>query len=273
VSNVTGDPEYGQTPADAPMTLPVSNPGSGTGQSQQRQGNPRQPQPGPWVQPRPPYPGAIGSPSSPTAVNPINTHGVVLANGEQPVREYRVTRMERPKGDGYLLVTNRRLLFVSEAQGVAGHSVLIRETHLPDISGVTGYVGKGLSIGRIILIALLTFFFIGWGFLYRPLFLMLVLPAYLAWRLWKSQGKEITLVIRARGQSESSVALVARQNTGIFGLFVGLFGSHSPLAGVILGPGPDAERAIQEIGALVLDLQTLGDVALERWAKAEGGLA
>jgi hypothetical protein len=259
-------PEHEQEARDTSGTLFASDSGSGKEQKQLRQGNPRQPQSGPWVQPRPPYPGAIGSPTPPTVVNRINTHGVVLANGEQPVREYHVTRMERPNGDGYLLVTNRRLLFVSEAQEIAGHSVLIRETHLPDISGVTGYVSKGLSIGRIILIALLTFFCLGWGFLYWPLFLTLALPAYLVWRLWKSQGKEITLVIRARGQSESSVELVTRQNTGIFG-------RRYPLAGVILGPGPDAERAIQEIGALVLDLQTLGDVALELWTKAEGGLA
>lgn len=196
-------------------------------------------------------------------------HGVAMADGEQVVREYKVTRMDRPKADGYLAVTNRRLIFASEAQGIAGRSALVRETHIPDISGLTGYIGKGLSIGRVILIVILALIGIALGSAFWPLFVFLAIPAYMAWRLLSSPGTEIILVVHARGQSESPVALVAEQATGMFGLF----GGHARLAGVVLGPGPDAERALQEIGALVLDLQSSGDMALERWVKTEPVLA
>jgi len=54
-------PEQEQEARDTSGTLFASNSGSGTEQQQLRQGNPRQPQSGPWVQPRPPYPGATGS--------------------------------------------------------------------------------------------------------------------------------------------------------------------------------------------------------------------
>lgn len=190
-------------------------------------------------------------------------HGLALAENEQVVREYKVTRMDRPRADGYLIVTNRRLIFVSESQGVAGRSVLVRDTHLADVSGTTGYVGKGLSIGRVVLMIVLALIGLLLGLHFWPLFLILLIPAYMAWRLLLSPGSQIVLVIHARGQSESPIALAAEQSSG----FLGLFGGHTRLAGVILGPGPDAEQAVQEIGALVLDLQTLGDVAMERWAQ------
>ena len=195
----------------------------------------------------------------------VLTHGVALAENEQVVREYTATRMDRPKADGYLLVTNRRIIFVSEAQAVGGRSVLVRDTCISDVSGMTGYVGKGISISRVIFIVIVALIGVVFTFTFLPFFVFLAVPAYMTWRLFASQGKEIFLVINARGQSESPVSLVAQQSSGIFGLF----GSHARLAGVVLGPGPDVEQVIQEIGALVLDLQSLGDLALERWTKAE----
>jgi hypothetical protein len=188
-------------------------------------------------------------------------HGVMLADDERVVREYRATKMDRPKADGYLIVTNRRIIFASESQGLAGRSALVRDVQIPDVSGTTAYVGKGLSIGRVILIAILALVGLGLGLIFWPLFVLLAIPGYMTWRLLASPGQEIVLVIHARGQSESPVSIVAEQASGLFGLF----GSHSRLAGVVLGPGPDAERAIQEIGALVLDLQAMGNVALEHW--------
>lgn len=192
-------------------------------------------------------------------------HGVVLSENEQIVREYRITRMERPKADGYLVVTTRRVIFASEAQGMAGHSVLVRDIQIADVSGVTGYVGHGLSVGRVIFIVILSLIGLALGFAFWPLFVVLALPAYMIWRLMSSPGTEIILVIHARGQSESPVSLVAEKASGLFGLF----GSHARLAGVVRGPGPDAEKAIQEISALVLDLQSLGDVALEHWVAVD----
>lgn len=80
-------------------------------------------------------------------------HGVSLAESEHVIRDFNVTRMERPKADGHLLITNRRIIFASEASGpLGGRSALLREVHLQDVAGITGYLGKGWPIGRVIFI-------------------------------------------------------------------------------------------------------------------------
>ena len=189
-------------------------------------------------------------------------HGVALSESEQVIRDFNVTRMERPKADGHLLITNRRIVFASEASGpLGGRSALLREVHLQDVAGITGYLGKGWPIGRVILIAVLSLVFIIAGFGLHFLWILLVWPAYLLWRMLSSQGTEIVLNIHSRSTQESPVSIVAEQSTGLFGLF----GSHRALAGVVLGPGPDAEAAIRDVGAMVLDIQTLGDHAIAKW--------
>lgn len=194
-----------------------------------------------------------------------SARGVVLSDGEVVVKEYCATRLDKPKTDGFLVATNRRILFVGEAKGIAGNSFLIRETQVQDISGTTGYIGKGLSISKVILIIVLAISFFAMGGISPVFYLLEVLPIYMVWKMFQSPGKQFVLVIHARNSQASPLALQAEESTG----FLGLFGGHAKYAAVS-GPGADAEAAIREIGALVLDLQSMGDLAIDKWQpKAE----
>lgn len=183
-------------------------------------------------------------------------HGIRLAEDEVVVKEYQATRQVFPKTDGYLIATNRRLLFVGEAKGCAGGSITTREVQVPDVSGITGYMGNGLSIGRVLLIAAMILIFSMAGLRYPLAFLLLAIPGYIFWRMLRRPGSQVVLVIHSRGSWVSPLALRAERSTGGYGLF----GSHAHFA-TVAGPGPDAEAAIREIGALVLDLQAVGNLA------------
>ena len=201
------------------------------------------------------------------------THGVRLAEGECVVKEYWATtgRTWWSKVDGYLVVTNRRLLFVGEGNTKVGRSILIREVHLPDVSGVSSYYGKGLCITCLIIAAILGFVIIPQlaSFLFvvarihSGYILLLLLPLIIlsVWLVWKAIRKTISLIIHSRSGDESPVALVAAQSKRF-----PFAGAHAAQA-VVAGPGPDAELLVSEIGALILDLQTRGNLAVEAWRR------
>jgi len=186
-----------------------------------------------------------------------------LAENEVVVKEYHVSRMERPKADGVLVVTNRRMLFLSEQKSVSGHGLMTEEVQLSDVAGVSGYIGSSLSIARLILIGVLAFVLLLLGLHVHAMLILLLLPAYLFYRVFQGYGRgsQITLLIHTRSVRDAGISVVTESSGGL----MGLLGRVRPQLGVVLGPGPDAETALRELGAVVLDLQTLGDHAVEKW--------
>jgi hypothetical protein len=157
--------------------------------------------------------------------------------------------------NGYLVVTNRRLLFVGERHAMAGRSILIREVHLPDVSGVSSYCGKGLCIACLIAAAILVIMIIALAHISSFVYILLIFPAWLAWRAVKNTT--VLLIIHSRSMDQSPVALVAARSRFSF---VGA-------TAVVVRPGPDIELLVSEIGALILDLQTRGNLAVEAWGR------
>lgn len=198
----------------------------------------------------------------PRCAGGLKTHGVRLAEEECVVKEYRATTLARPKADGFLVVTNRRLLFIGEGRAMAGRSILIREVHLPDVSGITSYYGKGLSIAYLIFAAAAIMVIIGIAHASSLLYALLILPAWLIWWALTKHGRTILLIVHSRAMDQSPVAVVATESR------FSLLGRHAARA-VAASPGPDAEVMVSEIGALVLDLQTRGNLAVEAWRHVE----
>lgn len=193
------------------------------------------------------------------------THGLRLAPDEVLVKEYQATRLLSPKADGFLLVTNRRVIFVGEGAAWRGSSVIIREVHLPDVSGVSSYYGAGIHFGYLIagiLSALVILSFIGFMMKVPVLLVLLAVPVFLIWKALNTKGKTIAMAIYCRSQSESPIAFAAQKSR------FAMLRSDAARA-VIAEPGPDAELVIREIGALILDLQTRGTLAVELWTNAE----
>lgn len=196
-----------------------------------------------------------------------NVHGIQLARGEELVREYRATQLERPRTEGYLLVTNRRVVFTGEAVGLTGSSILVQECQIPDVSGISAYSGVGINIASLIVAAVLALAGIWLGSSVFWLLWLLVVPAlWIGYRVFQSRGRTFALVVQSRSSQQSPVALWTTEATSRFGLT----GGHAAQAAVA-GPGPDAERLFTELGALILDLQAEGDLAVERWRQTPSG--
>ncbi len=190
------------------------------------------------------------------------THGLRLAPEEVLVKEYQATRLLSPRAAGFLLVTNQRVIFVGEGAAWRGSSIIVREVHLPDVSGVSSYYGAGIHFGLLVAGIVSTLIVLGLMTREPLLALLLVVPALLFWWAVKAKGKTIVMSIYTRAQSESPIAFAAQKSRFAMLRF-------DAVRAVIAEPGPDAELVIREIGALILDLQTRGNLAVESWTNSD----
>ena len=180
---------------------------------------------------------------------------LVLAENEQVVRQYQCSNVKRPRCVGYLTVTNKRILF----QGKAASSRIAKEVVLDSVSGLDCYYGLNINVGGIILgviLALAGLFLLVsdgdtavWGLLAIILGVLCVIG---------SIQKSFFLSVfssKANG-SPISIGAGARSLVG-----------NGALYSLMSEPTADTDRMLNELGALVQDLQTLGDHAIEKWSK------
>jgi hypothetical protein len=83
------------------------------------------------------------------------------AEDESVVRTYHTTTLSSGllglKAEGYLTVTNLRLVFYGIGSALAGKSILHSEVPLADVSGITSYKGSYFSFGHLALAAIVSF--------------------------------------------------------------------------------------------------------------------
>ncbi|OLO42404.1 hypothetical protein BTR23_04070 [Alkalihalophilus pseudofirmus] len=204
-------------------------------------------------------------------------NGIALADGEKVVRNYEASILKKPKSKGYLLATNRRLIFTGEGSGISGKSVLVREVKIDQVSGIESFYGKGWSLAKLLLAIILTFIFLSmfgsfdsgfrWFFI-----LALAWPAYIVYKMINNPGNQMALQIIASNQSPSTIGVSVENGTGILGSlfsFLGLGGGHAWMSVHAAGPGKHTEVMVRELGALVQDIQVMGDHAVEKWRQVE----
>ena len=180
---------------------------------------------------------------------------LVLAENEKIVRQYQCSNVKQPRCVGYLTVTNKRILF----QGKAATSCIAKEVVLDSVSGLDCYYGLNVNGGLLalgVLLALAGLFLLindgdmaVWGLLAIVLGVVLIVLSF---------QKSFFLAIfssKANG-SPISIGAGARSLVG-----------NGALYSLISEPTADTDRMLNELGALVQDLQTLGDHAIEKWSK------
>ena len=197
-----------------------------------------------------------------------NIHGIVLSEDETVVREYEASYIESPKTEGYLVATNRRLIFTGSAKSMMGNSMIVRETKIDDVSGVMSQLYRGKNIGKIIMgiilaIAGLISLFAG-GFMVVLGLVLMAIGGYLLYKAFTLAGMEMYLSILTSGQSSSAIQVAVEAKSSILTRF-GLGGSHAWMSVAASGPGRNTEQMIREIGALVQDIQVMGDLAIDKW--------
>lgn len=197
-------------------------------------------------------------PPKPVSNTPAQTTGVidtVLAEGEMIIRKYNCADVRGVKG--YLTVTNKRLLF--NASG--GSSRFNQEVTLSSVSGLTCYKGTNVSLPLVIIGALLA---------------LLGTMASISGSMISSGGTTVGIVLMAIGglliylgiRTAFLIAVYAK-DVQISPIVVGegpkSFIGNSALFAVASTPTADTDIMLSELGALVQDLQSMGDLAIEKW--------
>lgn len=180
---------------------------------------------------------------------------LVLAENEKIVRQYQCSNVKQPRCVGYLTVTNKRVLF----QGKAATSRIAKEVVLDSVSGLDCYYGLNVNIGLLVLGVLLAlgglFVLIGDGDMAAIGLLGIVLGIALGVLAFQKSFFLSIFSSKANG-SPISIGAGARSLVG-----------NGALYSLISEPTADTDRMLNELGALVQDLQTLGDHAIEKWSK------
>ena len=198
-----------------------------------------------------------------TTVAPASANtfdGLVLADGEVVVKQYQCAKVSGARG--YMTVTNKRLMF----NAYGGASRLSQEVTLSSVSGISSFYGVNFDFKKIVIavalgiMGLMTIFTSGDGF-----------------------GASISMII-------GTVMLAGAAVLAYLGIkrafMISIYAKDVNLSPIMIGEGPstlfgnkalyalegtrtaETDRMINELGALVQDLQTLGDHAIDKWKNA-----
>ena len=177
---------------------------------------------------------------------------LILAENEQIIKEYLCSNVKLGffKANGYLTVTNKRLIFNGRATG----SRISSEVNLNSVSGLDCYYGLNIKI----LFVILAVASVGYGIVGIKEHIMVPFIGLLvgAFFLFFGVRKAFYLSIYSSEANESSISMGQGATT--------LFGRS---AGITLNskPTPDTDVMLNELGALVQDIKTLGDHAIAKW--------
>ena len=177
-----------------------------------------------------------------------------LSNAEQLVKRYECAQVKHPRCKAYLSVTNKRVIF----HGSSSSSVICKEVNLESVSGLDCFRGMDVKIGMIILGLLMAIGgLIATGEVYNvfPCLVIIALGVLLVVNGFKKTYVLSVFSNKANG-SPISVGAGAR----------GLVG-NAALYTLTCYATTDTALMIKDLGALVLDLQTMGDNAIPLWKK------
>jgi hypothetical protein len=202
--------------------------------------------------------------------------GVVLANDEQPIRTYHCSGGRFPKCNGYLTVTNRRVLF----HGASDNSRIVNEVPLDAVSGISTFYGGKVFVKRILI----------------ALALILICAFF------------TNTVAEAQETARNTVSIFGQADDGGFApwfpiicgytaalillltcyrkmFFLQIFSSKANAAPISIGEGygglggnsavfalsafptEHTGKMMLELGAMITDLQTMGDYGIKRWKR------
>lgn len=194
-----------------------------------------------------------------------NARGIILSEDEVVIREYEASFIESPKSEGYVIATNRRIIFTGSTSTAMGSSIIVRDTKIDTITGVVGGLTHKKSIIQIIIGLFITF--ITLYMLFNDVLsnfisvLFLLLGVFIAYKGFNASGVQMYLSILS-SQSTPAISVAVEASRGLFSR---INGHDAVMTVTASGPGKHTEQMIREIGALVQDIQIMGDLAIDKW--------
>jgi hypothetical protein len=214
---------------------------------------------------------------------------IVLGDGEVLWRQYNAVQLRtRAQGEGAMFVTDTRVVLYARAKGRGTQrpSSLVQQVKLEHVTGVTAAVSRRISLGLMIftlLVGLATLGFLAQGNF--PLaILFAAVTAFCAWRLAVGAANRgaVGVVIQAGAQGQPIVFGQTGRRGAIARLIklllpaslyriLGVFTAEDVLDEGV--QGEDSDKLIAELGALIFDLQTRGNLADTHWGVVANGQA
>ncbi len=253
-------------------------------------------------QPPPGFAGAQESPAGPAGNGSRRPAGqappptlpgspIRLGDGEKVIQRYQAVQLRTQKrGEGTLYVTDARIVFYARAEGRGTQraSSLVQQTRLEDVSGLEAFVSRRTSMLLILFTVFMSLFALGWLLVHVwaafIVFFILAGAGFTAIFGGAAERGRAGVRIHSREEAVSAIRFgtFSNQRSGFEALLsflifpVLIFLRAQTAFDVLFGrPGQDSDRLITELGALILDLQTRGQLAADYWTTvpARGGAA
>lgn len=205
---------------------------------------------------------------------------------EKEVKTYHCTQLKFPPCEGYLTVTNKRVVFHGFAPSLGQSKLssmidslsstkqtdsrIVNEVKIDSISGLSSFYGSKINYGRALLgialaiVALVLFFTsrsTNW-YTGRPqtsvfrIILGLACIGLAIWAFMRCFRRVFFLKILS---SQATGAISIGEGAG------GIIGGTAALS-VVAMPTYETDLMIKELGAVIMDIQTLGDRGIEKWS-------
>ncbi len=230
-----------------------------------------------------------GVPAPADVVGTLPGTPIVLGDGEVLWRHYRAVQLRtQAQGEGMIFVTDTRVVLYARARGRGTQrpSALVQQVKLEHVTGVTAAVSRRFSLGLLIftvVTGLIALSFLVTGGI--PIAVVFgAIAFFCAWRLAAGAAKRgaVGVVIHAGAQGQPIVfgqagrhgvvaRLIKTLLPGWLYEILGVFTADDVLDEGV--PGADSEQLIAELGALIFDLQTRGNLADTHWGVAAGAAA
>jgi hypothetical protein len=181
-------------------------------------------------------------------------HGFVLADGEKVIKEYNCLKLINPSGDGYIILTNKRLLCSTNE---------LAEIDINTVKGIRSKYKTSVSFGKL-------FFFFLLGAIAAASFMATfnvliplttwVTPEVFLWLkfvLWGAGGLSglIALFLLAGVRRKEFHIEILTSAVNSFVSYVGLTGKAKNSV-IKVHPGKESKTIVHEIGALLLEIKS-----------------
>ena len=286
-----GRPDMGRAdmgpPAVAPLTTPVPQPHAP--HNRHWPGGPAGMSP-PEASARRPgeaFPSPSVPPDSPVVSSPAVLPGspILLGYQERILRQYGAVQLRnRAHGEGILYVTDSRVVFYAKAKGRGTQrgSTLIQQTNVADITGMTAYVSRRVSLALFFLTCVFFLFGLSTLFVLPPvaiLWFILAAICIIALLSGAARRGSTGVIISSRDDGHSPISFgtfhtrrgfIGSLMQALGGPFFSMFGIFTVFDVLDGYPGRDSSQIISELGALILDIQTRGDLAYDHYGVDPG---
>ena len=217
-----------------------------------------------------PKPKPIANPMSKNTVS-----GVSFSAGEKLLKNYHATHMTFPSCEGYIMVTNKRIIFRGEG-GVIINNFVMDEVNIDSVSGFSSFCGSRYIWWRIIAGILMVIYglFNIYGTSYNPFFgyssssfsFTALAAIIIGGALCYFGHRYIFSLIVFSSQANGGPINIGEGMSGSGGFIDILFGKTA-IYSVIGRPTDETSKMVNEIGAIVRDIQTLDeDTVFKKWS-------